>query len=158
MGKTVLITDKSHRFFGCRFPAECIYKDSTFKGYLADLFLCQLPDGTSIRVLSKQIDIDDWQAQCIEETKIKYGIELGSIIMITKIGSGFYDKNFDTNQPHLVTDFLGDGSIVCDYGKAQIYNAEMKIYTGKVPIQTDFTKTIGPSLTDFLETKKLIIT
>ncbi|PZO33207.1 MAG: hypothetical protein DCE86_05475 [Flavobacteriaceae bacterium] len=153
MEKTSLITDKSHRFFGCRFPAECIYKDSTFPEYVADLFLCQLPDGTSIRVLSKQIDIGDWQAQCIAETKIKYGIELGSIIMITKIGSGFYDKNFDTNQPHLVTDFLGDGSIVCDYGKAQIYNAEMEIYTGEVPIQTYFTKTIAQTLTDIFRSK-----
>lgn len=150
MEKTILITDKSHRFFGCRLPAECIYKDRTLKGdSVADLFLCKLPGGSSIRVLTYQIDIVDWQNQCIEETKIKYGIELGSIIMITKISSGFYAKNFDTNQPHLVTNFWDDGSFECDYGKAQIYNAEMEIYTGEVPVQTDFTKTVGPSLIDF---------
>lgn len=148
MEKTILITEKSHRFFGCRFPAECIYKDSTLKGdSAADLFLCKLPDGTSIRVLSNQIDIGDWQDQCIAETKIKFGIELGSVIMIVKIGSGFYARNFDTNQPHLVTNILGDGSVECDFGKALIFNAVMEIYIGEIPVQSDYTKTIGQSLT-----------
>lgn len=137
---TVLITDKNHEFYNQRLEGHIAYYDLYHTGNGPDLYLAKTPEGSEIRLLTDQIDVEDYKNQEKAKTLMRFGVKEGDIIMISRLGSGSFCANFDIDQPHLITAISYNGNVVFDNGKANCFRPDMTKYEGVLPVQTDFTK------------------
>lgn len=138
--KTVLITDKKHTHYNERLEGFCAYYDLYHTGNGPDLYILKTIDGEELRLLSDQIDVEDYKEQEKAQTLKAFGVKEGDVVMISRTGSGSFSKGFDINQPHLITDISYNGNVVFDHGKANCFRPDMTKYDGDIPVQTDFIK------------------
>jgi hypothetical protein len=140
MKNTVLITDKKHEFFNQRLQGHIAYYDLYHTGKGPDLYLAETPEGT-IRLLTDQIDIEDYTSQEMAATLRDLGVIVNDVVLITRSGSGSQCANFDLDQPHKITDISYNGNVTFDNGKANFFRPDMIKYQGELTVQTDFLKT-----------------
>lgn len=138
--KTVLITDEKHPFFKQRLNGHIAYYDLYHTGNGPDLYIAETPKGKEIRLLSDQIDVEDYKSQEMHDNLKRLGVKEGDIVMISRLGSGSFCANFDTDQPHLITAISYNGNVSFDNGKANSFRPDMIKYDGNLPVQSDFTK------------------
>jgi hypothetical protein len=138
--KTVLITDEKHPYYNQRLEGFCAYYDLYHTGNGPDLYIATTPEGSEIRLLTDQINIQDYQNQEMAETEKSLGVKINDIVMISRSGSGSQCANFDLDQPHLITKMSYNGQVTFDNGKAEFFRPDMLKYNGDLPVQNDFTK------------------
>lgn len=138
--KTVLIIDKKHPNFGERLRGSIVYYDLYHTGNGPDLYIAETAQGKEIRLITDQIDIEDYKSQEMKETILALGVKQGDVVMISRLGSGCVCSNFDLSQPHLITGMSYNGNVEFDNGKADCFRPDMVKYDGDLPVQTDFSK------------------
>lgn len=140
MNYTVLITDEKHKYYKQRLEGFCAYYDLYHTGNGPDLYLAKTSEGLVFRLLSDQINIEDYNSQRLAKAIERLGANVNDVVMISRLGSGSYTQNFDLDQPHIVTKIFPSGHVIFDNGKAQTFQPDIIKYRGNLPVQTDFTK------------------
>jgi hypothetical protein len=140
MKHTILITDSKHEFFNKRLPGTLVYYDLYHTGSSPDLYNYKNPNGHTERILSNQIDVEDYESQLLKDQIKEFGVNVGDKVMINESGSGSFCAYFDMKQPHLITKIGSSGNVEFDNGMSSQFRPTMEIYKGSLPIQTDFTK------------------
>jgi hypothetical protein len=137
---TVLVTDKNHEFFNQRLEGFCAYYDIYHTGKGPDLYLAKTPKGIEFRLISDQIDIEDYHQQKLKNTIKRLGADVNEIVMITRLGSGCSSPYFDLNQPHRITSISYNGYVIFDNGQADGFEPDVTKYIGDLHVQTCFSK------------------
>lgn len=139
---TVLITDEKHPYYNQRLEVFYVLNYLPYKGKRLDLYLVKNPEGDEFRILSDQIDIEDYNSQKLKKQIERLGAKVNDVVMISRIESDSFLYGFDLAQPHLITEILPSGLVVFDNGYALCFQPDVIKYTGNNPVQTDFTKPI----------------
>ena len=115
MQKLVKITDTKHALSGRILPGGCIYYDIHHTGDGPDLF--RVIDGDkSYRLLSTQIDVDNYYAKELAKVVAKLGANVGDTVIIQRGGSGSFCAGWDSTKPHTITKISNTGNVEFDGG------------------------------------------
>lgn len=119
MSTTVFITDKEHKFYNQRLEGCCIFYDYQYTGSSPDLYTAKTPEGNNIRLLSTQIDTEDYENQLFEEQRLKLNAKEGDRVLIKKTGSGTSSKDFNNANEYIIQKISSSGNVtfIDDNGK-----------------------------------------
>jgi len=140
---TLLITDTEHEFYNKRLQGFCAYYDIYHTGSGPDLYYAKTPQGNEIKLLTDQIDINDYNSQKLTKEINRLGANVGDIVIITRLGSGSSSSGFDLDKPHIISEIAPNGHIIFDKGKASGFQPDVYIYKGEMLPQTDFSKDVN---------------
>ncbi len=129
----VKITDPNHPCCGQELEGGRIYFDIYHRGGKPDLYQVKASEGGIYRLLTDQIDEGHYEAQEIAREVERLGANVGDTVLITRMGSGSSNANFDIKEPHVITKISPSGSVEFDDKEASGFRPDVTVINrGKV--------------------------
>jgi hypothetical protein len=125
----VKIIDPNHPACGQELEGSRIYFDIYHRGGKPDLYQAKTPEGGFYRLLTDQIDEAHYEAQEIARDVERLGANVGDTVMITRMGSGGSNANFDLNKPHVITKICPSGTVEFDDRTAWGFRPDVTVVT-----------------------------
>ena len=102
------------------------YLDNLHTGSSSDLFEIY-PNGERKVITSDKIDVVHYETQLLEDELKRLGANVGDVVIITRSGSGSYQKGWNVNETHIITKITPSGYVEFDNGLAKMFRPDVKI-------------------------------
>lgn len=122
----IRVTDKDHEFYGKEIEGSLFYYDVGHTGDSDDLYVAKTPDGKEITLLTRQIDEDYYNLQCLDNEIKELGANVGDKVRIIKSGSGCMSNGWKQEGIHEITKISSTGCVVFDNGAADMFRPKVK--------------------------------
>jgi hypothetical protein len=123
------VTDETSPYFGQILTGVIIYYDLYHTGSSPHLLAAKDAEGKSVRLLSTQIDIDDYYRQEREQEITRLGANVGDTVKILKSGSGSFVAGWSHDGFHVITRIDPSGHVTFDDGAAAIFRPTVEVVT-----------------------------